>query len=259
MRLFAVLFLLLAACGQGAPVAMKGGMVSLDLCADLHLLAFAPPSRIAALSPETHGLPEPYRSRAKAYPVLRPDAEALLAQAPDLVLRSYGGDARLLALLTRSGLRVEEIGWPRDLGGVRDNTVRVARLLGSGSPLPDMALLKTRDGGRLLYLTPSGVTSGPGTLVAEVMEAAGYEPYERRPGWHHLPLEALARTSPEAVMTGFFDSRARYEGRWDSARHPVARRALEDVPRQDISGGLLACPAFPLFDAARLLREGPLP
>ncbi|MGC8001651.1 hypothetical protein, partial [Salmonella enterica] len=57
-----------------------------------------------------------------------------------------------------------------------------------------------------VYLTPSGVTAGPGTLVDAVLRAAGMTNAETRPGYHTVSLEQLALDPPRAVVLGFFDT-----------------------------------------------------
>src|SRR3546814_9070822 len=57
---------------------------------------------------------------------------------------------------------------------------------------------KGPDRGTALYVTPGDVTTGPGSLVAEVMGAAGYRPYRAAPGRseeHTSELQSLMRIS----------------------------------------------------------------
>src|SRR3546814_3255653 len=53
---------------------------------------------------------------------------------------------------------------------------------------------KGPDRGTALYVTPGDVTTGPGSLVAEVMGAAGYRPY-RRSEEHKSEIQSLMSIS----------------------------------------------------------------
>src|SRR3546814_8297695 len=81
----------------------------------------------------------------------------------------------------------------RRVGGELGAAAR-ARALVAGFDRELAAALTTADKGpdrgTALYVTPGDVTTGPGSLVAEVMGAAGYRPYRAAPGWGSLPLEA---------------------------------------------------------------------
>ncbi|GGY56236.1 ABC transporter substrate-binding protein [Parvularcula lutaonensis] len=265
IRRAALVLLALGACGEseGPPLAAAPQrIVSLDHCADIHVLALAETDAIAAVSP---GAGEDYtflNERAADIPVVRPSAEDVLLLKPDLIVRSYGGGPRATELFRRAGVPVVELGWAATLDDVAANTERLGAALGApekgaalAADLRQQIAQPAEGAEQALYVTPSGVTTGPGSLVDQVLSAAGLENYETRPGWHPLPLERLAYESPDRLVTGFFDSRDRFEGRWDSLRHPVARDLMA-LPRTDVPGALLGCAAFPLGEAIRLIREG---
>lgn len=266
-RLAALLALVLAACGaeRGEPSVTNVPMriVSLDACADQYVLRFADREQILAVSPGAVGDYSFERAGAAGIPTIRPSAEDVLLASPDLVVRSYGGGPGLDAFLRRSGIPVVHVGWPQTLEEVIANTERLAAELGHPEDgaafaaglrerLADLPQAEREDA---LYLTPSGVTSGPGSLVDEVMAKAGYRNVETRPGWHDIPLERLAYDQPGHVVTGFFDSADRFESRWSPLRHPLAREAVENAEHTDVPGAMLACSAWPLVDAAERLAE----
>jgi iron complex transport system substrate-binding protein len=234
----------------------RGGIVSLDHCADLHVLAFAKRGEILALSP---GAGDDYaflRGEAEGLPSVPAEAEAILALKPSLVLRSYGGDARLLFFLERGGAEILEIGFPQTLEEIETNTRRIAKRLGGTAPSPPKRPGAEPEGSAL-YLAPSGIVAGRATLPSLLLEEAGLTNHETRAGWHELPLEGLITERPSRLVTGFFGSKNRFEGWWGAMRHPLAQNLIESVPRTDIPGDRLACPAFPALAVPALIAAGP--
>ena len=256
-----------AACGAGpesgaagsaaAPPGPAGRIVSLDFCADQYVLELADPERILALSPDSRSNFSWHRERAAAFPSVRPTAEAVLALAPDTVVRSYGGGPGAAHFFRRAGFRTVQIGYAATLDGIRATLLAAARDLDA----PDRgAAAVARFDARLtavrnapnppnparrpsaLYVTPGGVTAGPDTLIHEMIEIAGLRNFADRPGFREIPLERLARTRPDVVAAAFYDTPdARYEGLWSAARHPLVRERLEQGPVVALSGAWVAC------------------
>jgi iron complex transport system substrate-binding protein len=56
-----------------------------------------------------------------------------------------------------------------------------------------------------LIYQPNGFAAGPGTLVDEMMERAGFDNVARRYGlktWGNVPLERLLADPPEVLLAG---------------------------------------------------------
>ena len=254
--LVAALFLLPAG-AQAAP-----RVVSLDQCADQYILALSPPADIAGLSPRGTADDSYLRRQATGFKVVRGDTEAILGAQPRLVVRFWGGSPELLADLKRRGVAVVTIDDASDFGGVRVNIRRVARALGrvaSGERLiagMDANLAAASGawrGGSALYLTSGGATSGKGTLVDAMMQAAGLTNAARTRGYSELSLEYLVQHPPVAIVGGFFDASAIARQPWSIGRH----RVLRDLMRRDaivsLPASILGCPAwFAAEGAARI-------
>ena len=86
-------------CGQ----ALAARVVSLDQCADQYVLALAPRQAIAGLSHRADDSDSHLRHQAEGLPQRRVTAEGVLAARPTLVVRYWGGDARLEETLARRG------------------------------------------------------------------------------------------------------------------------------------------------------------
>ncbi|MEE4199309.1 ABC transporter substrate-binding protein [Erythrobacter sp.] len=276
MQRLGILLLALAAlagCDAAiAPVERTVGtrIVSLDYCADQYVLRLAAREDIAALSPEARRRYSYMREAAAGLRQVRPRAADVLALEPDIVVRSYGGGPQIAGFLRRSGVRVVELGYPRDLEGVRGEIERIGRELGredAGAALLtefDAWLAALSEAGHkrpsALYTTPTGVTAGEGTLIDELLRAAGFSNFQRRGGWNPIPLERLAYEQPDIVAAAFFEGKNYHAGSWSAARHPVLARQLEATPLVPLEGAWTSCGAWFLLDAVEALaaaRRGP--
>jgi len=159
----------------GSALAGQPSVMSLDSCADQYVLALTPRSDIVGLSARADDRDSYMRAAAVDLPVRRATTEAVLAVRPDIVVRYWGGDARLEDALKRRGIRVIHIAEATDFDGVRSNVRAVAAALGQAAKgeglvtRMDGKLAKARGawtGEPALYLTPSGFTTGPGRLGA---------------------------------------------------------------------------------------------
>ncbi|MEO8114663.1 MAG: ABC transporter substrate-binding protein, partial [Phenylobacterium sp.] len=175
-------------------------MLSFDQCADQYVLALAPRSKIVGLSTRADDADSRLRALAVGLPRRRVDLESSLAAGPEVVLRYWGGDDRLVRALRSRGVEVVTLGEATDFEGVRGNIRLVAARLGRASQ--GEALVAAMDarlaraagawkGKQALYLTPSGVTAGRGTLVDAVLRAAGMSNAETRGGFQTVSLEGL--------------------------------------------------------------------
>lgn len=253
---------LLAAVPGGAAAEAQERVVSLDYCADQYVLRFVERDRILALSPDAAKPFSYLRERAAGLPTVPARAEAVLPLRPGLVVRSYGGGPDAAAFFERAGVPVVNLGRALDLEGVMEVTAAAADALGApgeGEALAvrmraRLAALPRRNGRKTaLYVTPGGVTTGPGSLVHEVLRAAGYDNFEPRPGWRPLPLERLAYGRPDLVVAAFFGDSAVHGGPWSAVRHPLARRLLGEGPTVFLEGAWTACGGWFLIDAVEAL------
>lgn len=241
-------------------------IVSLDYCADQFVLGLAGRDRILAVSPDAEAEFSYLRAAAAGLPTVRPRAEDVLILRPDLVARSYGGGPNARAFFERAGVPVLQIGFAGDLDGVRASIRGAAKAL--GAPARGEALIADMDAriarargaaagnaarANVLYLTPSGITAGPGTLVHRMIEAAGLDNFQSRSGWGPIPLERLAYESPDLIASAWFGARTDHDDAWTPSRHPVAKRHLRSVPVVSLEGSTTSCGGWFLADAVEAL------
>ena len=274
---FLALFGLAACGGPGASVPETASkpmrIVSLDFCADQYVLKLADPEQILAVSPDATEHFSYMRDAAVGVPTVRPVAEDVLILKPDLVVRSYGGGANAAAFFERAGIPVLQVGWAssvhgEDVGAIPYLIQDMADGLGQserGAELvaeyqTRLARIEAHSGDiSALYMTPSGVTTGEGSLVDDAMQAAGIENFMQRSGWHSIPLEKLAYERPDMVVASYFGSRDNHQSSWSAARHPVARRELATNAQVAIEGSWTACGGWYILDAVEALAAGVQP
>ena len=270
MRMWASIgcILLLTGCGSAsghiASRSAPRGIVSIDYCADQMLLKLVGREQIVGVSREVEldqGFSVP---RAQGLPRVRPDIENILKLNPAIVVKSYGGGPMLDAQLRKAGIKVVQLGYVSTLADINVQTMETAAKLDAVeagrntvaafnrqiSTTPQTGIRPS-----LLYVTPGGVTSGPGSMIDEMIRASGYRNYETRPGWHNLPLEAMTVEKPDAVLAAFFDNPAHNQDAWTSARHPLLRQILRDVSRLDVSGASVSCGNWMAGDVVEKLRQ----
>ncbi len=243
-------------------------IVSLDYCADQYVLKLADPEQILAISPGGTGSFSYMRETAKAFPTVRADAESVLVLKPDLIVRSYGGGPNAESFFEQAGVPVLNVGWTSSIDGEGLTSIPgVIEHMADGLGQPERGARLIEDFRRrlaavqqrsekktALYMASGGVTSGPGSLVHEMLLAAGLQNYQDTPGWNPLPLERLTREKPDIVVPAQFASRGGFTPDiWSASNHPIAREQLTPERTVPVEGAWTACGAWFLMDAIEAL------
>lgn len=108
MRRLAIALAGVVMTGAGAAEARPLRVMALDQCADQYALALSPDADLA-LSPRADDPDAWLRTAAAGRRRMRPTLEAAIAFRPDVVVRYWGGEPRLLARLEATGVRVVTI------------------------------------------------------------------------------------------------------------------------------------------------------
>jgi iron complex transport system substrate-binding protein len=253
--------LLLAAVLVGPAAAAPPRVFSLDQCADQFVLALSPRGTIVGLSPRV-GDADSYLGKLSAgLPRRRASPEAILVARPQVVVRYWGGDPDLVREIERRGAKVVQIDEASDFAGVRANVRRVADALGQAprgeALIAHMdAQLQAGSGGprkSALYMTPGGVTAGPGTLIDAMLTAAGYRNLAPGPGYRSVPIEQLVLDPPDAFVLGFFDSAYLARQHWAAGGNHLLQKLIRQRTVASLNDALLGCPAWFAGDAVQAL------
>ncbi|WKL56471.1 iron ABC transporter substrate-binding protein [Asticcacaulis sp. ZE23SCel15] len=257
------LWLLLGPILVFAPLANAGtrqGIVSLDMCADQYALALLPQDEIAGLSLRAQHPDLFYRLRAEAFPRRRASLETVLAQRPRAVIRTWGGDARLLSGLKAHGIEIIQISDPADVPAARAELLRVGALLRQPQQalhearLMDVAVAAISKQGRgrgVLYYTPSGYTAGPKTWVGELLKTMNYKVQAQQNYYAYLSPEAFLTLTPDVYALGFYEDK--YAMRRVAGRHPLVRKKIAGQETIVLPSPAIACNAW---YSAQAMQEG---
>ena len=263
MRCGAVLLAAVILTAAGAAHARPLRVMALDQCADQYVLALAPDAALA-LSPRADDPDAWLRREASGHRRIRPSLEAAIAFRPDVVVRYWGGEPRLLRRLEADGARVLNIEDGRDFDGVRANIATVAAGLDASKrgaaliarmdqtlPRP-VAENGTMPPPSALYLTAGGFTAGKGTLIDAILSAAGFVNAVRDASFAPVSVERTVLRPPARFVLGFFDQiRSDWRG---AGRHPALRRASRGRVAAHLPAAALTCPGWFAADAAALLK-----
>ena len=99
------------------------------------------------------------------------------------------------------------------------------------------------------------MSAGTGTLVHDLIEAAGLGNFDDRRGWRSIPLERLAYEAPDVYAVPSFGA-TNHENAWTPFRHPVATERVAAGPSLGIDGATTACGGWFLADAVEALAAG---
>lgn len=256
LRLAALLLMGLTGFASAEPVSPspRPTIVSLDYCADQFVLALADREQILALSKDSERQFSHLRDRAAGIPKVRAAAEDVVALAPDVVVRSWGGDARALGLYQRFGIRTVQIGYANDVQGTGDLLRDVAAAIGQ-EPRAEAILAAVPkpaepSGHKALYVTPGGVSAGKDTMIESIMTHAGLENANTGSGWTSLPLESLVMEPPGLILAAFFGFDDDATDRWSVSRHPVMQRLMAKAQVIDMDESRVSCGGWFVADEA---------
>jgi iron complex transport system substrate-binding protein len=257
LGLAALFLMMVAGFAQAEPA--RPTLVSLDYCADQFVLALADREQILAVSKDAERRFSHLREKAAGIPKVRSAAEDVIALKPDVVVRSFGGDARALEFYERFGIRTVQLGYAEDVQGTVAVLRAVAAEIGQGAraealiaSMPGAAPVTGRSA---LYVTPGGVSAGKGTMIESILTQAGLANANGGEGWTELPLERLVQAPPALMLTAFFGFDDDATDRWSVSRHPVMQRLMAKAQVITMDESRISCPAWLVADEAQAIAR----
>lgn len=261
-RLGLVLLAAVAALIRSEPVeagqAPANRVVSLNLCTDHLLLALADPNQIAGLSPLVR---DPLLSTmvepSKAFAIIQPRSENLLALKPDLVLAAPYEHRLARRLLAQNQIETMTLAGWTDLADGRHQIEQLADRL--GHPERGQALIKTIDEAmakkpsdqpigserapRFLEIERRLYAPGQQSLIGDILAQWGYTNHAARLGLGKggfLPLERLLADQPDLLIVT--DSSPKAEDLGTALlRHPALNTIFKQKRRIGVPTRLSLC------------------
>jgi iron complex transport system substrate-binding protein len=235
-------------------------IVSLNVCADQLAVALADPGQIVAVSPRaTDPTLSVVADKARAFPGIAWQAEAVIPLEPDLVLTGPSYRLTTQPILRALGIPVVEVALIHDLAGGRAQIRELAQLFGHperGEALVaelDAAQQRLADavrppGATALLVGNGGYTVGPASLAAELMAQAGLMPPKGAPAGFGgiVPLERLIALDPDYLVMSSLVEDADGQGALYLA-HPALRARYPLTHRIILPGRYTLCggPSLP--------------
>jgi iron complex transport system substrate-binding protein len=244
-------------------------VVSVLVCTDEYVFRLLPRERIAALSflaADRHPVVSTIADEVKGIPLIRQNAESVLALHPDLVVTYQDVNQKLHAVLRAAGIPVLDLPWANSFADIRAITRLLGRRLGeteraealiaamdrklalarANALSPPVATLVYEPNG---YVTADGVTNE--VLNAAGMRNAGPQMHQTRSGT--VPVEMIAAMPPELLILN--DSREASPARADLLlRHPALAALKDSTTVTHLSLTPLLCPGPWSADAAAPLQ-----
>jgi len=236
-------------------------VMALDQCADQYVLAMAPDADLL-LTHRADDRDAFYAHLAKGRKQVRPTLENAVSFRPDVVVRYWGGDSRLLRRLEQDETVVVTIEDARDFEGIRQNVRNVGAALKKSDAAAEIiagmdAKLSQSDGAgrdqKVAYLTASGFTAGPDTLIDSILKAAGFKNAASKTGYMPFGLERALMQPPFKIVRGFFEHA--FTDWRGAGRHPALARFYKGQAVAELPVSTLTCPAWFAADAVVALAE----
>ncbi|WP_164985829.1 ABC transporter substrate-binding protein [Bosea sp. Tri-44] len=248
-------------------------IVSLNMCTDELLLRLASPKHVASVTwlsqdPRNANMAE----LARTIPANHGLVEQVLVLKPDLVIAGAYTTRSTVALLKRVGTTVREFGVPRNLAEMRAQIRDMAKLLGEperGETLitgidARLAALADRPRPahpRAIVLRPNGFTTGRGSLVDEILTAAGLTNLAAELGidnYGQIALETVALGKADILILNTTPDGAPSLAH-EVLHHPVLARLGDRLKLVALPSKLWTCAGPAVIDAIELLLDAAAP
>lgn len=250
MRLIltAVIFALCA-----APAAALPRVMSLNLCADPYLMAFADKAQIVALTPLSRDARlSANAAAAENFPVSDGQIEAIIELKPDLVIVSSWSDPMRNALIKRLGFELLTLDAAQNYTAARDEIITLGKAIGREAQarayLQNLdaalaALQKLTHAPKVLPLQRRNLTVGQGHILDDILSRAGAVNLGRDTSdspMRRVSLESALAVHADYILVNETDEMPDSRG-MEFITHPALARAYPATRRLHIDNNLLVC------------------
>lgn len=230
-------------------------VMSLNLCADAYLMAFAKKDQIVALTPQAQDPTlSAFHQQAMAYPVSNGQIEAIAALAPDLVIVSSYSDPLRNRLIEKLGITIVSLDAANSYDAARRDIIKLGEKIGRAREA--RAYLQALDGAlatatatqgtpkpKILPLQRRNLTTGKGHILDEIITLAGG--YNQGRAGLDAPMGRISLEHALAAPSDYIllntdrtvpDSRG-----MEFLTHPAFKARFDATRRLYIDNNLLVC------------------
>lgn len=241
-------------------------VMSLNLCADPYLMAFADKDQIVALTHLSHDPAlSAHAEQAKNFPVSDGQIEAIIDLQPDIIVVSSWSDPMRNALIERLGFRILTLDAAQNFAAARDEILTLGNAIGRAAEArayldrldTEMAALKpVTDKPTILPLQRRNLTVGKGHILHEIVSLAGGDNYGARQtgAMSRISLETALAARTDYLLLNEVAERADSRG-MEFILHPALTAAYGPRQYLHIPNNLLVCSGATTPRAAALLIE----
>jgi len=248
LTLTAMIFALCA-----APAAALPRVMSLNLCADPYLMAFADKAQILALTPLSRDASlSANAAAAQDFPVSNGQIEAIIALKPDLVIVSSWSDPIRNALIERLGFDVLTLDAAQDFAAARKEILTLGKAIGREAQARAYvqnldtalaALKKPTHAPKVLPLQRRNLTVGQGHILDDILSRAGAVNLGRDTSnspMRRVSLERALAAQADFILVNETDEKPDSRG-MEFITHPALAQAYPATRRLHIDNNLLVC------------------
>lgn len=244
-------------------------VASNNLCTDQLLLALADPSQILGLGPFARDAQRAWAAdRAAGHRILSGHAEDILALKPDIVVAGRFTRRAAREMLRAQGVRIEEFDAARSIAEVRQQILRMGRLIRREAVAErlvadlDAAMERARARAqatpvRVLPVQRRGWVTGSATLTSEILATVGAVNVSGEMGLRSgrfVSLEVIVAARPDILLVTRDDDAAEDQGR-ALLLHPALERIVSRSRRVVVPERLTTCGGPMLIEALDLLAN----
>ena len=249
-RLFFALLVFLIAPARAADLPR---VVSLNLCADAYLMAFADKAQVLALTPQSRDASlSAFHAAAQHYPISDGQIESIAALDPDLVIVSSYSDPMRNRLIAQLGYEVLVMDAADNYAAARASINLLGAAIGREEAARDYgaeldaemaALVPSRRQARILPLQRRNLTAGRGHIIDEIISRAGglnLGAANSHDMMSRVSLEGALVSGAAYILLN--EDMARPDSRgMEFLTHPALRAAYPPAKRLTIDNNLLVC------------------
>lgn len=250
LMLFVTLLLTPLVAARAAPAPR---VMSLNLCADAYLMAFADKRQVLALTPQSRNADlSPFHMQAHAYPISDGQIESIAALKPDVVIVSSYSDPLRNRLIERLNIKLLVMDAANDFAAAQAEMLALGKAIGRMSEAKAyidslrrnlQAVQPVPNAPRLLALQRRNLTIGKGHILDEIISLAGGANIGRQGGggvMKRVSLENALAAKADYILLTDRDTRPDSRG-MEFLTHPALRAQYPASKRLHIDNNLLVC------------------